>query len=152
MEVFKGEEIYEILPHRAPVMILDKLLVDEGDSAEGVISLKGTEWFFPCHFPGNPMFPGFLLLEAMSQVLLATFIRQAELSDGQVPLMMEVKDVMMQGVARPDDTVIIRAKLLRFKYGIAKGEVVAFCNAVNDENVISSVRLGFALPGALQKQ
>lgn len=152
VEHFIGEEIYEILPHRYPMMLLNELHLEEGKSAEGILRLKEDAWFFSCHFPGNPMLPGFLLLEAMGQVLLATFIRQAELHDRQVPMILRVEDVSMRGTAFPGEVVTIRATLERFKYGIAKGSVVAYRGNDEDGQVISSVRLGFALPDALRKQ
>ena len=151
-EHFIGEEIYQILPHRYPIMVLDELHLEEGKGAEGIIRLREDEWFFSCHFPGRPMMPGFLLLEAMGQVLLATFIRQAGLHDRQVPMIMRVEDVSMRGTAFPGEVIVLRAVLDRFKYGIAKGSVRAFKGDRKDENVISSVRLGFAAPDTLSKQ
>lgn len=147
-EHFIGEEIYNVLPHRYPIMILDELYLEEGKTAKGIIGLREDEWFFSCHFPNNPMMPGFLLLEAMGQVLLSTFIRQTN----EIPMIMKVEEVSMRGTAFPNDTVVIEAVLDRFKYGVAKGSVRAFKGEAKDENVISSVKLGFALPEVLSKQ
>ena len=116
-----GEEIYSILPMRYPYMILDCLQVEEGKWAKSSIELKEKAWFFQCHFPGNPIFPGFLLLESMGQTLLSTFIKKTELKEGQVPLMAEIKDIHFDSFCVPRDKIIIHAELGRFKYGIARG-------------------------------
>lgn len=152
MEQYTGDEINTILPMRYPYMILDSLCVEEETRAEGIINLREKAWFFECHFPGNPILPGFLLLESMGQVLLSTFIRKAELKDGQVPLMTEIKDIRLEGFGIPGDQVIIRAELKRFKYGIAKGECVAYKNTIADEFIVAKVKISFALPDVLNKQ
>lgn len=146
MDNYKGDEINNILPMRYPYMILNTLCVEEGDWAEATIHLKEDDWFFKCHFPGNPIFPGFLLLECMGQVLLSTFIRRANLDDGQVPLMVEIKDIHFYSFCIPGDKILIRAELRRFKYGSAKGEIKAYKEEFADKNILSEVKIGFAMP------
>jgi len=132
-------------------MILDSLQVEEGAWAEAKIDLKEGDWFFKCHFPGNPIFPEFLLLESMGQVLLSTFIRQADLKGSQVPLMTEIKDIYLGGLCVPGDKVMMRAELKRFKYGIARGEVVAYKENATEHGVLAEVKIGFATPSALSR-
>lgn len=151
MKKYIGDRIYDILPMRYPYMILNCLKVEEGTWAEAEIDLKEDDWFFKCHFPENPILPGFLLLESMTQVLLSTFIGQTGLSHGQVPLMTEIKDVHLDGFCVPGDKVIIRAELKRFKYGIAKGDIKAYKDFVLDENILAGVKISFAMPGVLGK-
>lgn len=146
MKKYTGDEVYHILPMQYPYMILDSLCVEEGKWAEAVIDLKKDDWFFQCHFPNNPILPGFLLLESMGQTLLSTFIRQAALPEGQVPLMTTVKDIHFNGFCVPGDQVMIRAILKRFKYGLAKGTVVAYKNEMTETNVLAEVEFGFMLP------
>lgn len=151
MKRYIGDEINDILPMRYPYMILDRLEVEEGAWAEAEIDLKEDDWFFKCHFPENPILPGFLLLESMTQVLLATFIGQTGLLHGQVPLMTEIKDIHLEGLCIPGDKVMIRAELKRFKYGIAKGEIKAYKEFILDENILSGVKISFAMPDMLEK-
>ncbi len=149
MEQYIGDEINNILPMRYPYMILDSLCVEEGKWAEAEIQLKEEDWFFACHFPENPVFPAFLLLESMGQVLLSTFIKKLGLPAGQVPLMTEIKDVYLGGMCVPGDRIMIRAELKRFKYGIAKGEIKAFKEEMSEENVLAGVKITFVVPAAL---
>ena len=146
MERYTGDKIYQILPMRYPYMILDSLCVEEGKWAEAVIDLKKDDWFFQCHFPDNPILPGFLLLESMGQTLLSTFIQQADLPEGKVPLMTTVKDIHFNGFCIPGDKVMIRAILKRFKYGMAKGTAIAYKNEMTEDNVLAEVEFGFMLP------
>ncbi len=152
LQNLKGEEIYTLLPQRYPYMILDELHVEAGKMAEAHIYLKAEDWFFKCHFPGKPIFPGFLLVEAMGQVLLSTFISPAALIDHQIPLMTEVKNISFRDFCIPGDRVIIQAELIRFKYGTARGTVVAYKNDVTQESIVTEVKMGFVLPQVLSKK
>lgn len=151
MEEFKGEEIGEILPMKYPYMILDELHVEEKKCAQSVILLKEDDWFFKCHFPGNPILPGFLLLESMGQTLLSTFIRQTDSGDVKVPLMTGIKDIKFEGFCIPGDKVIINAELVKFKYGIAKGVVRSYKNEVSDSSLLAEINMSFVLPSALER-
>ncbi len=151
MEIFDRNSIDKILPMRYPYMILDELRLEEGVHAESVIRLKKDEWFFECHFPGNPILPGLLLLEAMGQTLLSTFIRQTGLKDSSVPLMTGISDIKFEGYCVPNDTVYIDAELLKYKYGIAKGVVRAYKNDKTTSSLLAEINVSYALPSALEK-
>lgn len=146
MRKYEQNEIHNILPMEYPYMILNSLCVEEGEWAEATIALKEDDWFFKCHFPQNPILPGFLLLESMGQTLLSTFIQKAELPEGQVPLMTEVKDIHFEGYCIPKDKVFIQAKLKRFKYGVAKGVVAAYKNEIAEMNILANAEFVFMLP------
>ena len=146
MKRYEGNEINEILPMRYPYMLLNSLCVEEKKYAEAIINLKEDDWFFKCHFPGNPIFPGFLLLESMGQTLLSTFIQREESVEVQVPLMTEVRDVHFEGFCIPGDKIKIHANLKRFKYGTAKGEVIAYKNEIAEINVLARAAFVFMMP------
>ena len=62
------EEITEILPHRYPFLLVDRIIeLDPGERVVGIKNVTANEPFFQGHFPGNPIMPGVLIVEAMAQ-------------------------------------------------------------------------------------
>lgn len=64
----KIDEIKKILPHREPFLFVDEVIKLEGNRIEAIKKITGDEYFFKGHFPGYPLMPGVLLIEAMAQV------------------------------------------------------------------------------------
>ena len=80
---YVGEEIYKAIPNRKPLMLLETLTV-EPESAVATMDLKGDEWFFACHFPGNPIMPFSLLIECLAQTWVAVVRQYA--NEGEIPI------------------------------------------------------------------
>lgn len=67
--MLNSEEIQAIIPHRYPMLMLDRILeLDPAKRAVGIKNVTNNEWFFPGHFPGRPIMPGMLIIEALAQV------------------------------------------------------------------------------------
>ena len=67
-EIIGYAEIEKLLPHRAPFLLIDKIKdIELGQSATGIKAVSGNEPYFVGHFPGNPVMPGVLIVEAMAQ-------------------------------------------------------------------------------------
>ncbi|MDI6642136.1 MAG: UDP-3-O-acyl-N-acetylglucosamine deacetylase, partial [Elusimicrobiota bacterium] len=76
------EEIKKIIPHREPFLLIDKVIIIEPEkSAIGYKHLTGLEDFFRGHFPGNPIMPGVLIIEALAQTACVLFLSRPDLSD-----------------------------------------------------------------------
>jgi len=132
--VMKIEEIMEILPHRFPFLLVDRIL--ELEPAVRIVGLKNVtfnEPFFQGHFPVKPIMPGVLILEAMGQVggVLA-YSCDPETVKGKLFYFMGADNVKFRKPVVPGDQLIIKAELTVRKKTVMKMQ--AFCY-VNDKIV-----------------
>lgn len=128
MKYVGREEIYKVIPNRYPLMLLETLTV-ENDVAVSEINLKGDEWFFQCHFPGNPIMPLTLLIECMSQTFISIFLQKLQTTE--IPLFSSLggeKKISYKEKLVPGDYLTIKSELLSLKRGIAKGVCRAYKN------------------------
>lgn len=124
-----GEDIYNIIPNRYPLMILDSLDIIE-NKAIGVIDLKSDNWFFDCHYPGNPIFPLCLLLESVTQTFSAIFLANNVINE--IPVISSISEIKLKEASFPGDHLRIEAVLKSFRRGIAKGSCRVFKNGSED--------------------
>ncbi len=124
-----GEEIYKIIPNRYPLMILDFLELKD-NQAIAEIHLKEEQWFFACHYPGNPILPLSLLLESMTQTFSATFLGNNvfAIPQNEIPVISSISEMRLKESCVPGDTVKIQAILNSYRRGIAKGHIYAYKN------------------------
>lgn len=142
---YVGEEIYHIIPNRKPFMILDTLVVED-NHAVSELFLKSEEWFFQCHYPGNPILPLTLLVESMTQTFSATFLPKAE-DKTEIPVISSLGEIRLKEGSKPGDILRIEATLQSFKRGIAKGNCKAFKNG--GENPILEFEIVDVLPSQM---
>ena len=102
------QEILDILPHRYPFMLVDRILeVEPGKRIVGVKNVTMNEPFFVGHFPGFPIMPGVLLIEAMAQVGGILAICSGQEKTGRIPYFMGIDRARFRHPAGPGDTLII---------------------------------------------
>src|SRR5208282_1757318 len=116
------EQIMKMLPHRPPFLMVDRVLKIEGNKIVGVKNVTMNEGYFQGHFPGHPIMPGVLQLEAMAQVAGILLLQHVEAAS-QVAYFMSAEDVKWRKPVVPGDTLIIEVELTktRGKIGKAKG-------------------------------
>jgi UDP-3-O-[3-hydroxymyristoyl] N-acetylglucosamine deacetylase / 3-hydroxyacyl-[acyl-carrier-protein] dehydratase len=121
-------EVQRILPHRPPFLLVDKILkIEEDKKAIGLKNVTINEDFFRGHFPGHPVMPGVLLVEAMAQVAGVLLLKKSE-NAGKLAYFMTIDKVKFRQTVVPGDTIFFEAELLRVKSktGVVNGK--AFVN------------------------
>ena len=115
-------QVMQILPHRYPFLMVDRIVKIDGNKITAIKNITHNEPYFQGHFPGHPIMPGVLQLEAMAQVAGILMLRQAE-NAGQLAYFMAAKDVKWRKPVMPGDVLVIEVELTksRGKIGKAKG-------------------------------
>ena len=132
--VYGIEEIMKVLPHRYPFLLVDRILeVEEGKRVVGLKNVTINEPFFQGHFPGHPIMPGVLIIEAMAQVGGVLLLGSVESPEDKVVYFMSLDNVKWRRPVKPGDQLRfeldltqVRGKVCKMR-GVAKvdGEVVA---------------------------
>lgn len=135
------QQIMEVLPHRHPFLLIDRILCREGvRSARGIKNLTVNEEFFQGHFPGNPEMPRTLLVECMAQAGAAAVLA-AEQNRGKNALFASIDRCRFGRAAVPGDVLEIDVETLSMKRDM--GKMRAVCRVGQEE--IASGELMFAL-------
>jgi UDP-3-O-[3-hydroxymyristoyl] N-acetylglucosamine deacetylase / 3-hydroxyacyl-[acyl-carrier-protein] dehydratase len=136
-------EVMKWLPHRYPFLMVDRILRIDGNRIVGLKNITMNEPYFQGHFPGHPIMPGVLQLEAMAQVAGILMIKRAE-SAHQLAYFMAAEDVKWRKPVLPGDALIIEIELTkaRGKIGKAKG----ICKVAGE--IVSEAEVTFMLRDA----
>lgn len=115
-------QVMKILPHRPPFLMVDRVTRIEGNRITAVKQVTMGEPYFQGHFPGHPIMPGVLQLEAIAQVAGILMMKQAE-NAGKLAYFMSAENVKWRKPVRPGDTLVIDIEMTkaRGKIGKAKG-------------------------------
>ena len=131
------QEIMALLPHRYPFLLIDRVLdYIPGESLTALKNVTINEPIFTGHFPGMPIFPGVLILEALAQATgILGFKTVTERSDNELYLFAAIDDARFKKPVVPGDTMILEVKFLKERrnmwkfYGEAKVDGVIVCSA-----------------------
>jgi 3-hydroxyacyl-[acyl-carrier-protein] dehydratase len=143
------KQIMAMLPHRYPLLLIDRLVdVRLGESATGIKNVTMNEQFFQGHFPGHPVMPGVLIVEAMAQTAAALVIHTIGVTKG-IPLVyfMSIDSAKFRKPVIPGDQLRIhvtkdrkRGNVWRFN-GVAKVEGVTVAEALYTAMIIDDAPL-----------
>jgi UDP-3-O-[3-hydroxymyristoyl] N-acetylglucosamine deacetylase/3-hydroxyacyl-[acyl-carrier-protein] dehydratase len=133
--------VMQILPHRYPFLMVDRVVEFDGElKATGVKAVTINEPYFQGHFPGHPVMPGVLQLEAMAQVASIVMMRRTE-NEGKIGYFMSADEVKFRKPVMPGDTLFIECELTSAKKRLGK----ASCRCLVNGEVVSEGILLFGL-------
>lgn len=135
------KEIQNILPHRYPFLLVDRIEeIQAGKKAVGIKNVSANEPFFQGHFPGNPIMPGVLIVEAMAQVGGVAILSLDEYK-GKLAVFAGIDKVRFRKQVVPGDVLHMEVELIAVKRGIGK----ARASASVDGKLVCEGELMFAI-------
>jgi len=122
-DVLDINDVMKLLPHRYPFLMVDRIVGFEGNKCTGVKAVTINEPYFQGHFPGHPVMPGVLQIEAMAQVASIAFLhQQGEGANARIGYFMSTDSVKFRKPVLPGDTLFIHVEVTKAKRNIAKAK------------------------------
>src|SRR5262252_4756456 len=133
MPVLDIKEIRDILPHRYPFLLVDRILEMDSEHVVGVKNVTANEPFFTGHFPDFPVMPGVLIVEAMAQAAGVLVLKNIDDRESKLVLLVAIENARFRKPVVPGDTLRLEMKVIKRKASVAKmagiatvdGQVVA---------------------------
>ncbi|MFL8937755.1 3-hydroxyacyl-ACP dehydratase FabZ [Rossellomorea oryzaecorticis] len=134
-------EIKDIIPHRYPFLLVDRITeVEEGKKAVGIKNVTANEEFFNGHFPDYPVMPGVLIVEALAQVGAVAMLKKED-NRGRLAFFTGIDKCRFKRQVKPGDQLKLEVEMIRFKGAIGKGKGLATV----DGEVACELEMMFAL-------
>ena len=133
-EIIGYAEIEKLLPHRAPFLLIDKIKdIELGQSATGIKAVSGNEPYFVGHFPGNPVMPGVLIVEAMAQTagVMVAHSQKSDTDDEMHVYFTTIENARFRAPSRPGDLLECHVKRTGGRSTLHKFEAEAFNDGKN---------------------
>jgi len=132
-------KVMELLPHRYPFLLIDRVVeIDDGKSLSAIKNVTINEPFFQGHFPGQPIMPGVLILEAMAQATgLLAFTEMGASHKSKLYLLVGIDKSRFRGQVVPGDQLRLQISLKRSMRGIGVFE----CRAYVDDTLVAEAEM-----------
>lgn len=141
MVIYTAKEILEIIPHRHPFMLIDTIEeLEPGVRAVGKKCVSFNEPYFAGHFPGNPVMPGVLIMEALAQVGAVAILDLPE-NKGKTAYFAGIDNAKFKQMVLPGDVLMLETTIIKRKGPIGVGEAVATVEG----KVVAKAQLTFAI-------
>lgn len=115
------KELQEILPHRYPFLLVDRILeLEEGRRAVGIKNVTANEAFFQGHFPQYPVMPGVLIIEALAQVGAVALLKMPQYA-GKIAFLTGIDKMKFRRQVVPGDQLRLEVELLKLRSILGKG-------------------------------
>lgn len=140
--IMDNNKIRELLPHRYPMQLIDKIIAMGANSIVGVKNVTSNEPFFTGHFPTEPVMPGVLQIEAMAQCGGLLVLNQVEEPERWSTYFLSIDDVKFRQKVVPGDTLLFKVELLRpVRHGISsmKGYIFVGDKVVSEATFTASI-------------
>jgi 3-hydroxyacyl-[acyl-carrier-protein] dehydratase len=119
------DEIERIIPHRDPFLLLDEVIaIEPGVRVVARKRVREDEWYLAGHFPGRPIMPGVLMVEAMAQAGAVAVLSEQE-NRGKLALFAGINDVRFKRIVEPGDELEITCELERLRGPVGRGKATA---------------------------
>ncbi|MBQ9134852.1 MAG: 3-hydroxyacyl-ACP dehydratase FabZ [Lachnospiraceae bacterium] len=141
MSVLNTKQIMEIIPHRQPFLLVDTIEeMEVGQRALGKKCVTFNEPFFAGHFPGEPIMPGVLIVEALAQTGAVAILSMPE-NKGKLALFGGIKNAKFKGKVVPGDVLMLETSIIKMKGPVGVGDAKAYV----DGKVVASAEITFML-------
>src|SRR5919112_3849700 len=119
------QEIEAILPHRYPFLLIDRIVELEADRVVAIKNVTANEPHFTGHFPGRPVMPGVLIVEAMAQTAGVLVLKQIPDRANKLVFLATIEEAKFRRPVVPGDQLRIEVKFLKLKPSVAKMQATA---------------------------
>jgi 3-hydroxyacyl-[acyl-carrier-protein] dehydratase len=130
MAILDINEIRELLPHRYPFLLVDRIVEIEAERIVGIKNVTNNEPFFQGHFPDFPVMPGVLIVEAMAQTAGVLVLKSIPDRHSKLVLLVAIENARFRRPVVPGDTLRMEMKVLKRKASVAKMAGVATVDGV----------------------